>query len=297
MYRNFREITSKAKELGPVRVAVLFPHSGEVIRATADAMNEGLIVPLLVGNRDQVRKADGDGSLDLEKVELIERPEPQDAADLCLDMTARGDARFVMKGSVLTTYLYRALIRKTKELAPDQTPCTLCFHELTGLDKLFVVTDPGVNILPEFEFKKKILRTAVSIVRKLGYTAPRIMALAAPRVNGSESFFDKEAERLSALAEEGHFGDCEFCAARDFMNAFLRGQIRTEEFPDIFLVPNIEAGNILVKTIDHLLLGIRQCTTIGGGVITLTPSRSDGYEERMTNIALGMVLSVAREGN
>ena len=82
------------------------------------------------------------------------------------------------------------------------------------------------------------------------------------------------------------------------MAAFPDGEIRTEGFPDIFLVPNIEAGNILVKTIDHLLLGVRQCTTIGGGgLITITPSRSDGYEERMISIALGIVLSTSEKSS
>lgn len=296
MYRSFQEITSRAKEFGPVNVAVLFPHTADVAQSTAHAIREGLIRPVLVGRREMVASAFEGAGLDPGQLELSERQDPQKAADLCLEMIARGEARFALKGNILTTYLYRALIRKTKELAPDQTPCTMCFHEVQTLDKIFAITDPGVNILPDLETKKKILTNAISILRKLGCKMPRIMALAATRLDGSRSTFSEEAEQLYRLAQEGYFGDCEICKANSIVEAFSHRDIRADEFPDILLVPNIDAGNIVVKSIDHILMGIRQCTTVGAGLITLTPSRSDGYEERMTNIALGVVLSASSSG-
>ncbi len=296
MYRNFHDITARARELGPVKVAVLFPYNPEAVQSTADAMHANLITPILVGIKDSISEA-GKRSSDLQRMEIIEQHDPQEAADFCMDMTAQGDVQFVVKGNILTTYLYRALIRKTKERTPDQTPCTLCFHEMRNLEKIFVVTDPGVNILPDMEFKKKILTSAITVVRGLGCPAPRVMVLAAPRIDRSQSISALEAEQLTHLGRQGYFGDCEFRQPRDLTAAFPDGKIHAEEFPDIFLVPHIEAGNILVKAIDHLLLGVRQCATIGGGgLITLTPSRSDGYEERMTNIALGVVLSASTQG-
>ncbi len=72
-------------------------------------------------------------------MEIIHQEDPQEAANLCLDMVIRGEARFVVKGNILTTYLYRALINATKILAPDQIPCTLCFHQVQGINKIFVI--------------------------------------------------------------------------------------------------------------------------------------------------------------
>ncbi|MEJ2586764.1 MAG: phosphate acyltransferase [Deltaproteobacteria bacterium] len=293
MYRSFHDITSTAKKLGPVKVAGLFPHSRETVQSAVDAMQAGLITPILVGVKDVISKSCEDTQV-IGKIQVIDQPDPQKAADLCMEMTARGDVALVMKGNIVTTYLYRALIRKTKERAPDQTPCTLCFHEMKGLHKIFVITDPGVNILPDIELKKKILTNAINVVRKLGCHTPRVMALAAPTLNGAKSNASREVEQLRDSARQGYFGDCEFLEASNLMAAFPHGKIKEEKFPDIFLVPNIEAGNILVKSIDHLLMGVRQCATIGGdGLITLTPSRSDGYEARMVNIALGIVLSTS----
>jgi len=203
----------------------------------------------------------------------------------------RGEVGFVVKGNILTTYLYRALIRTTNQLAPDQTPCTLCFHQAPGINKIFVVTDPGVNILPDLTTKKQILANAVQVLRSLGCDTPGIMALAAVHLDGKPSMVADHAEKLKIMAHQGEFGKCTMETGTTLFDFFDGNRNQAVPFPDIFLVPNIEAGNILVKTIDHLMGGIRQCVTVGAGLIALTPSRSDGYKARMGNLALGLVLS------
>ena len=211
-------------------------------------------------------------------------------------MVKTGKVAFVVKGNILTTYLYRALIQATKQLAPDQVPCTLCFHEAPGIDKIFAITDPGVNILPDLTLKEKILVNAVSVLQRLGCERPRVMVLAASHLDGSTPDSAKDAMAIRESALDGRFGECEILSAQNLYYAFQDGTVQAEGFPEIFIVPNIETGNILVKTIDHLIMGIRQCVTVGGGIFLLTPSRSDGYEIRMTNLALGLVLAESGSG-
>ena len=297
MYHNFEEIVAKAKEIGPRKVAVLFPDDPEVMQATADGIKQGLIEPVLVGNLVRIREVAREVNLLLENIELLDYREPQSAADMCLDMVTKGQVAFVVKGNILTTYLYRALIRTTRQLAPDQAPCTLCFHHARGLEKIFVITDPGVNIRPDLELKEKILANAVSVLQRLGCERPRVMVLAASQVDGVTPDSVKDAVAIRKWALDGRFGECEICDAKNLYQVFPDRIAQTDRFPDIFLVPNIETGNILVKTIDHLAQGIRQCATVGGGIFLLTPSRSDGYETRMTNLALGLVLSTTARGD
>ena len=293
MYRNFDEIVSKAKELGPLRVAILFPEDLDVMQATAEGMKEGLIAPVFVGEKTHIKAIARKTDLPLGGIEIIHQEYPQEAANLCLDMAIKGEVSFVVKGMILTTYLYRALIEATKKLAPDQTPCTLCFHKVPAINKIFVITDPGVNIRPDLICKQKIVANATQVLRSLGCYTPRVMLLAANRFNGSSSIFVHEAEKLMSLDSEGKFGRCKIDTATNLFEIFEEASISTDSFPDIFLVPNIETGNILVKSIDHILGGIRQCVTIGAGLITLTPSRSDGYESRLGNLALGLVLAAS----
>ena len=272
MYKNFDEIIEKARDLGPKRAAILFPDDAEVMQATMEGMREGLIAPVLVGEKEHITALARNNELPLEKVEIINQGDPQEAANLCLDMVIRGEVSFVVKGNVLTTYLYRALIRATRQLAPDQTPCTLCFHQLPGINKIFVVTDPGVNILPDLNCKQKILTNAIRVLHALGCDSPHVMVLSARRIDGGSSTFSHDAKELRRLGDEGKFGRCQIDAATNLFEILDEGGISGKRFPDIFLVPNIEAGNILVKCIDHILGGIRQCVTVGAGLTVLTPS-------------------------
>jgi len=143
MYKDFDEIAVRARELGPKRVAILFPDDAAVMRATAEGMREGLIRPVLIGEKGHIEAVAKEAHLPIEDVEVNDQSDPQGAANLCLDMVIRGEVSFVVKGNILTTYLYRALIRATRQLAPDQTPCTLCFHQAPGINKIFVITDPA----------------------------------------------------------------------------------------------------------------------------------------------------------
>lgn len=295
MYQNFKEIVAKAKTLGPRRVAIVFPDDPDVIRATKDGIMEGLIAPVLIGNRQRIESVAQAVALSLETIDIIGEEDPQKAADISVDMVKRKEAAFVVKGNILTTYLYRALIRNTRQLAPDKAPCTLCFHEAPGIDKIFLITDPGVNIRPDVKMKEKILMNAMHYVHRLGCTRPRVMVLAAERVEGSDSPALRDAAAIRESAKKGIFGDCEVLSSHNLPAGVPDPVREASPFPDIFLVPNIETGNLLVKSIDHLLSGIRQCTTVGEGIL-LTPSRSDGYEVRMTNLALGLVLAASEMG-
>jgi phosphotransacetylase len=293
MYRNFKEIVSRAKTLGPRRVAVVFPDEPDVMRAVRDGIQERLIAPVLIGARGRMESAARAAGFPLDHVDIIHEQDPQKAADISADMVKAKKAAFVVKGDILTTFLYKALIRNTRESDPQNVPCTLCFHEAGGLDKIFLITDPGVNIRPDREVKEKILKNALSFFRRVGSQRPKVMILAAERVDGSDSPALRDAAAIRRSAEQGGLGHCEILPEHNLPAGISGGERKSFPFPDIFLVPNIETGNLLVKSIDHLLSGVRQCVTVGEGIL-LTPSRSDGYEARMTNLALGLVLSATK---
>ncbi|MBU2620883.1 MAG: hypothetical protein ABIJ52_09945 [Pseudomonadota bacterium] len=291
MYRNFKEIENQAKKMGPLRAVTLFPDDPDVMRTMADGKKLGLIEPILVGARSRIEKVANEVSMPLAGVEILDLDNPQRAADLCIETVVNGKASFIIKGNILTTYLYRALIRTTAELAPDQTPCTLCFHQVKGIDKIFVITDPGINILPNAETKRKILTNGINVLHHMGCSKPRVMILAAQRIDGLNSIAIKDAITIRETCSSGPRADFKICTANNLYPTFPDHGTGRDTFPDLFLVPNLETGNILAKSIDHLGGGIRQCVTVGGNITVLTPSRSDGYAARMMNLALGVVLS------
>lgn len=291
MYQNFDEIVSRAKKLGPQRAAVLFPEDREVMLSVFNGIEAGLITPVLVGHKDRIRSVAREISMPLDNIELVDEPDPQKASDLCLDMAAEKEVHFVIKGKILSSYPYRTLVRKTKELAPEETSSSICFHHISGINKVFITTDPGIHILPDLETKRKIVLNAVRASSKLGCSSPRVMILAADNVDGTLSKVFREADALRKFAEEGGLGACRIIKATNLYGLFHSMEMTTSSFPDIFLFSNIDVGNILCKTIDHIILGVRQCIAVGAGMTILAPSRSDPYKVRLSNLALGPLLT------
>ncbi len=298
MIRSFQDILSKAESLPPQRAAILFPHDQAVMLAVKEGISLNYIEPILVGLKPNIHAVAREVKLDLKGIKIVHIEDKQKGADFCLDQVVEEKVRLVIKGNILTTYLYRSLIKATKLLNPDHVPCTLVFSQVRDINKLFVITDPGVNIQPDLETKLKMLTNAVSILKGLGCEKPRVMVLSAQREIDQDLISSKEGRRLRDISLMNGNIDYLIDEHRNLIQAFCSRPLKEDEFPDIFLTPNIETGNILVKSIDHLGIGLRQAVTVGAGIIILTPSRSDGYEERILNMAFGAVLAYSvRKGN
>jgi phosphate butyryltransferase len=291
MIRSFQEVLSRAESLPPQRAVILFPHDQAVIRAVKEGLRRKYIDPILVGIKPNIQAVAREVELDLKGIEIIHIEDKQKGADLCLDQAIKGKVGLVIKGNILTTYLYRSLIKATKILNPDHVPCTLVFSQVSGINKLFVITDPGVNIRPDLETKLKMLKSAIFIMKRLGYVKPRVMLLSCKREISTELVSSKEGKRIRDMSLKDENYEYLIDENQNLIQAFGNQPVREDEFPDLFLVPNIDVGNILVKSVDQLFLGLRQAVTVGAGIIILTPSRSDGYEERLLSLAFGKVLS------
>ncbi|WP_299982901.1 phosphate acyltransferase [Desulfobacula sp.] len=291
MYQNFKEIEEKARMLGPKSVAVLFPDSLDVMTAIFEGADQGLIKPILVGDQAKIKAITQQFNIKPNGFEIIDEKGPQKAADICIDMARAGSVAFVVKGNIITSYLYRSLIKYTKAGAPDQIPCTLCFHHADNIKKVFTITDPGVNINPDVSIKRKILKNAINAQHRMGCKNPRIMIISSGHISGAKSKIQKDTDILQQLIKDNKMGRCQLSNTQNLYSEFSNHKVETDNFPDIFLVPNIDTGNILVKSIDHLGGGIRQCVTIGGDITVLTPSRSDRSADRIINLSLGVILS------
>ena len=292
-YKNFDEMVVRAKKLGPMKAVVAFPDDPGVMRAVMDGMKQNFINPIFVGKVDRIKNVAEQIGLSLNRIDVIEQEDPQKAADLSLDMVNDGKAAFVVKGNIISSYLYRGLIRITKQLAPNQALCTVSFQKLPSVDKIFIVTDGGVNIFPDSECKSKIIANTVSIMHGLGCPRPKVMVLSAQNVAGPGPEAIHELGEIRQKARDGEIGECEICKAMNLYQLFPDHFINSDEFPDILIVPNIDAGNIIAKGIEHVALGDCQSITTGGGIFFLTPSRSHGYKSRLVNLAMGLVLAAS----
>ena len=138
MYHNFEEIKKKARKLGPKPVAVLYPDDPDVMRSIADGVEQKLIQPVLVGHQKRIKTTAASVGFTQNNFEVIHVSDPQKAADLCVELARTGQVSFVVKGQIITSYLYRSLIRHAKKLDQELVTCTLCFHQTKNIGKIAI---------------------------------------------------------------------------------------------------------------------------------------------------------------
>lgn len=293
MITSFQEILKRAESIPQKRAAVLYPDDPEVMKAVKDGIGRKYIEPVLVGSGHGIEDVAKRVGLDLEGVKIVHVEDKQKGADFCVDQVTSGKVDFIIKGQIMTSFMFRSILKATKGLVkPGETPCTMSLHEVKGLNKLFAITDPGLNIYPDLDVKCKILNSATTFLKGLEFERIRVMVLSAKRDFAPDLVSAHDGDIIRNRFLDGKNDKGVIVTRRNGLFETF-GDVSSMEngFPDLFLVPNIDTGNILCKTIDHHLSGIRQGVTIGGGTITVMPSRSDGYDERIMSIALGKVLA------
>lgn len=296
MIRTFAEVDRRAATVGKKKLAVLAPEDEEFLHAIRTGRQKGWIEPVLIGNRDSIRRAADRIGFAMDGAEIIHKLDRQAISDLGTSMLFAGQVDLISKGQIPTAFIYRSIIREEGKSGTGRNVSVISLWDVPGLNHLTSLTDTGVNIRPDFSAKVKILKNAVFLFHLLGYERPRIAILSAPRIG--ESLHDplEDYEKLVKECRRGGLGDCEIIPGTRF-SEFLpdkhdtvsRGEdVRFENFPEVLLVPHLDTGNILVK-LDFFLEVKRRSLVITTKGPVIIPSRSDFRESILGELALGMV--------
>jgi phosphate butyryltransferase len=305
MIRSFRDMDRLASEKGPKRLVVLAPEDEEFMMAVKKSAEKGYTQPILIGDREKMERLADQVQYDISGVEKIYEKSRQAIADLGISMLFSGEVDIAGKGQIPTAYIYRAIIREELNLGKGMVVSVISLWDIEGLDHLTCITDPGVNITPDYRAKVEIIRNAVFLFRLLGCQRPKICVLSGKReVNGDIPSYQDFLE-LKKAAASGAFGPCEVMDATSFLDIFFPGQkafrlgdtdIGKADFPHIMLAPNLATGNILVK-LDFVLKNIRRRSLVmssRGPVII--PSRADFQDSILGEIAAGVTVAEQIKG-
>lgn len=297
--KNFDDVEKLAVSKGPGKMVVLAPEDIEFIKAVKISKQNGIIEPILIGNPEKLKKAGNEAQFDISGIQIINESDPQKIADLGVSMLFDKEVDITGKGQIPTSYIYRSILKKEKALGKKKTISVNSIWDIPDVGHPVSITDPGVNILPDYETKKEIALSGITLFHLLGYKTPEIGFLAG-NINISDTAQAAYSESVR-LAEEFSDTDQYKCkVANGFSIAeilFGKGnapdhieQIDIIRLPHILLVPNLEAGNILSKI--DLFLGFKRCSVIlsSAGPV-MVPSRSDISSSIAREIALGITLS------
>lgn len=298
MIKSFKELLSSVKGKKRKILAIAGAEGEEIIEAAKKATEEDIIAPILIGDPDKIKGLCQKLNFDLKSLEVMGEKEPRAIASLAVELVKQKKADMLMKGKVDTPTLLKAVLDKEKGIKGGKLLSHVAVVETKKYPKLMIVTDGGMNIAPDVAKKIEILKNAIEVAKKLGTEKPKAACLAAVELVNPEMQETIDASIIAKMAERGEIkdvtvdGPIALDVAIDSASAKTKGIISpVSGDTDIFLCPNISAGNIFVKALIYLADARAAGIVVGAGAPIVLLSRSDSAEIKLLSMALGAAIS------
>lgn len=292
--KTFDEVLQVAKSYGKKTVAVAMAENREVLEAVEAARKEEIIDGILVGNKEKLLALMEELGIKEENYEIIHKDDKQACAETAVKLVSSGKAHMLMKGLVDTNILLKEVLNKEYGLRKSPVLSHVAVFEIPHYHKLLLVTDAAMNIAPDVDQKIAIIKNAMSITRSFGIEEAKVALLAA-----KESVNEKMPATVAAaeIVERGIEGAI-LAGPYALDNAVSKAsaEIKGLTSPvagdaDILLAPQIEAGNILYKSLGFLTDSRVAGTIVGASHPIVLTSRADSEDAKMNSIALAALLA------
>lgn len=297
MFKTFDEMVLQAKSTAPKVLSVAVAEDTEVLEAIKKAAEDGLITPILVGNEEKIRACAKEVNYDLTNITIYHEPDKAGASHKAVQIVAEGEADFLMKGLVDTPIILRALLTKEYGLRQDRLLSHVALLDLEKLDRLVLMSDGGMNMYPDLMAKKQIIENTVEVAHAIGVPNPNVVPLAAIELINPDMEATMHAAALSKMAERGQIKGCVIDGPLGFDNAISEEAAKHKGIKspvagkaDILLVPNIETGNVLYKSLSYFANMQAALIVVGAKAPVVVTSRADSFMTKYYSIALGKLI-------
>lgn len=298
MIKSFAEILEKVKSGDRKRIAVAAAQDEPVLEAIRDAMNIGLVDATLVGDRDKIVEISGQIGLNVNDLEIIHEPDNNKAALKAVELVSTGKAHMVMKGLLDTATILRAVLNKEIGLRTGKLMSHVAVFEIPGYDRLIFITDAALNMYPDLKAKIDILNNAVIVAKAVGIETPKVAPICAVEVVNPDMPATIDASILSKMNERGQIKGCIVDGPLATDNALSEEAAHHKKITspvagkaDILLLPNIEAGNVMYKTLTYTTNSKSGGIIVGASAPVVLTSRADSPESKLNAIALAALVS------
>lgn len=298
MIKSFDEVVRIARERGPKRLSVALANDEEVLLAVSNAHKEGIVEAVLVGDEPKMRAIAAEHNIDLSPFEIINEADLQAASAIAVGLVSSGKADIVMKGLVDTSIILKAVLNKETGLRTGSVLSHTAVFDVTSYGKLLFVTDAAMNIAPDVETKAKIIDNTVKLVNALDIHNPNVAVVCAKEKVSDKMPATLDAEALVRMNQEGLIKGCVVGGPFALDNAVSKeaAKIKGVTHPgageaDILLMPTIEAGNILYKSLSILSKTKNAGIILGAKAPVVLTSRADSDETKLYSIALAVLMA------
>ncbi|WP_395372546.1 bifunctional enoyl-CoA hydratase/phosphate acetyltransferase [Komagataeibacter diospyri] len=297
--RTFEKLIAEAeKSTETVSYAVVWPCDSHALAGAVVAAKRGIIRPILIGDIGRIREVAQCSGIETDGIDMLEARDPGEAAKLAVKAVHSGHAHGIMKGSIHTDILMHEIVDPENGLLTTRRMSHVYLLTVPGYKDVIFITDAAVNISPDLAAKRDIVQNAIDLHHGLGLGVPRVALLSAietvnPRVLGTV-----DAAALCKMAERGQIkgalldGPLAMDNAIDKSAARIKGIVsKVAGHAQILVAPDLEAGNMLAKSLIFMAHADSAGVVLGAKVPILLTSRADNVVARLTSAAVGSLYS------
>ena len=299
--RNIDDIVKFAKERGPKTISVACCQDKEVLIAVENARKQHMIEAILVGDIEKTREIAKTLNIELNNYELVDIKDLSQACLKAVEIVSTGKAHMVMKGLVDTSIILKAVLNKEIGLRTGNILSHVAVFDIEGYDRLFFITDAAMNLAPGLNEKKQIIENACSVARALDIEEPKVALICAREKVNPKMKDTVEAKELEEMYLNGEIKNCIVGGPFALDNAISEESARHKGInhpvagkADILVVPDIEAGNILYKSITYFAKCENAGLIVGSKAPIILTSRADSDKNKLNSIALGVLASTKK---
>ncbi len=293
MIKSFADVLDKVRANGMKKVAVAVAQDEPVLEAVADARKMGIADAILVGDREKIIRAAKAAGISIEEFQIIDETDNSKAARTAVELVSSGNANMVMKGLIDTATFLKAVLDKEKGLRTGRVLSHIAVFDVPAIERIILVTDAAMNIAPDLMTKKQILENAVEFARGIGMENPKVAVVAAVEVVNPDMQPTLDAAVLSKMNDRGQIKGCIVDGPLAIDNALSEEAAMHKGIKspvagsaDIILVPNIETGNVMYKTLTYTSNAKNGGIIAGAAAPIILTSRADSHESKLYSIAL-----------
>ena len=294
---RFNDLLARAEGLEAVRCAVVHPCDEGSLSGAMDAASHGLIKPVLIGPEGRIRRVAEEAGISLEGAEIVSVEHSHAAAELAAAMAARREVEIVMKGSLHTDEMLKAILAQPALRSGRRLSHVFRF-DVPLYPKPIIVTDAAINIQPTLAEKADIIQNAIEFARIMGNEQPKVAILSAVETVTPSIPSTIDAAALCKMADRGQIkgglldGPLAFDNAVSIVAAKTKGiKSAVAGHAEILVVPDLESGNMVAKQLEYLANALTAGIVLGTKVPIVLTSRADSAETRTASCVIAALIA------
>ena len=299
---KYDRLIAAARAAPPTSTVVVHPCDETSLRGAVDSASAGIIRPILVGPAGRIRDTAAKFDLDVSGFEIVDAAHSDDAAAKGVELIHAARGELLMKGSLHTDELMRAVTAKDGGLRTDRRISHVFIMDVPAYAETIFVTDAAINIFPDLDAKRDIIQNAIDLYNQGGFgKTPRVAILSAVETVTSKIPSTIEAAALCKMADRGQItggvldGPLAFDNAIDPEAARIKGIVsEVAGRAQILMVPDLESGNMLAKNLAYFAKADGAGIVLGARVPVVLTSRADSPRARMASCAVAALYAHAR---